>query len=137
MDDVSTLRLVAEKIPVAQSPYIHQDILHRMASRRQCILSCYDADLISDYIDRASDEECLAVLSEIANHAPLTDDYQGVFCHLVRTVFTAAGVDFPTPVRLTAGDRGELTTQLEVCLENLRKNIRKAQRGIMGRASFQ
>jgi len=137
MEDLSTLRVIAENIPVAQSAYLHRDILRRMASRRQNILSCYDADLITDYIERATDEECLAVLSEIANKAPLSDDYQAVFCYLARTVCTAAGLEIPTPVRLTAGGRGELTTQVNSLLENLRRDIRKAQHGTVRGVSLQ
>jgi len=137
MEDLNTLRVIAEKIPVAQSAYIHQDILRRIVSHRQNILSSNDGDLIKDYIYRSSDDECLVILAEIANHAPLSDDYHAVFCHLARRVFTAAGLEIPALARLNAGDRGELTTQLTGLLENLSTNIRKTQRGTLRGASVQ
>lgn len=137
MEDLKTLTVIVDAIPVAQSLYLPQDILSRVVSHRQYILACNDVDLVKDYINRSTDEECLAVLADISNHAPLSDDYQRVFCHLTRTVFSAASLEIPTPARPTAGDGGELTVQLDGVLENLRRGIRKAQRCTLRGASLQ
>ena len=136
MEDLETLKRIAETIPTTKSCHLHPSILSRMASHRQYILSSYDVDQINDHIDRATDEECLAVLAEIADHLPLTDDYEAVFCHLTRTVFTWAGLEIPTKARLNAGDCGELTPQLSGLLESLRRDIRKAQRATMRGATL-
>jgi hypothetical protein len=137
MKDLNSLREIAQMIPSAQSCYIHPDILVRMVSHRNNILLSQDPDLVIDYISRSTDEECLAVLAGIEYHAPLTANYQRVFSHLARRVFSAAGLEIPAPVRLTVGDSEELTIQQKVLLEQLRIEIRAAQLGMAGGGSLQ
>jgi hypothetical protein len=137
MEDLETLKRIAEAIPTATSCHLHPSILSRMASHRQNILLSYDIDLLIDYIDRCTDEECLAVLAEIANHAPLSDNYQALFIHLTRAAFTAVGLEIPTPARLNGGDCGELAPQLGGLLDNLRRDIRKTQRAAVRGACHQ
>lgn len=137
MEDLHSLRMVAERIPLAQSPYLHPAILHRLVLHRQKMLSCDDVGLIKDYISRATYEESLVVLTEIQATAPLSEDYHVVFCHLVCTVYHAAGLEIPVAARLAVGNSGEPTSQMRVLMDNFRRDIRKAQRGTQRCASLQ
>lgn len=136
MEDLNSLRMDAERIPLARSPYLHPDILRRLVSHRQNMLTCDDVDLVKDYICRATDEECLAVLAGIEAYANLSDDYQWLFSHLACTVYHAAGLEIPAPARcLLVDNSGEPISRMRV-LETFRREVRKTQRGVVRGTTF-
>lgn len=136
MDDLAQLRMIAERIPVSRSCYIHPDIFRRMVAHRDSILSCCDMELVKNYIDRSTDEESFAVLAEIAARAQLSADYKSIFCYLACKVYPAAGLKIPVMTRLPTDAKGELSRKHKVLLENLQRDIRNVQRNTVLRASL-
>lgn len=129
MEDLAWLRMMAERIPVSKSSYMHPDVSRRMIAHRSDMLSCNDIDLVKDYVDQSTDEETFAVLAEISARAQLSADYESIFCHLACKIYPAAGLEIPVQARLATDEKGELSPSHKLLLEKLRINIRKAQRG--------
>lgn len=123
---IEILRARARAIRPVISPILHQAVIAEVSHHRERILSSCDQKEINDYINRATDSECLCALSEMYLNAPLNDTYYHLFAYLVVSVFTQVGIDVPKDIQ--AADRAPLNETEQHELESLRRGIRKTQK---------
>lgn len=111
------------------SPVLSSVVLKDIARHRDSILSSSNREQIENYINRATDAECLCALSEMYLGGPLNDSYYHLFTYLVVQVFTTLGLEVPQDV--TEAGRADLTASEKNELESFRLGIRLTQRRTM------
>lgn len=94
-------------------------------SLQEDILTCNDPERLQAYIDAALDVECLGILAEISEVAPLNEVAYKVFVSLVCSVYREAGHRVPTRAREEFVPLNESET---AWLEDLKRQLRSAQR---------
>ncbi len=124
--NIQILRAMARAIRPVISPILHQKVIAEVTYHRGRILSSTSSEEIIDYINRATEAECLCALSEMYLHAPLNDAYYDLFEYLVVKVFTA--LDLEIPSHIEDQEPRELSEMGKHELESLRLGIRKAQK---------
>ncbi|WP_224962644.1 hypothetical protein [Geomonas subterranea] len=117
---------MARAIRPVISPILHQKVIAEVTYHRGRILASESSQEIIDYINRATDAECLCALSEMYLNAPLNDAYYHLFEYLVVKVFTALKIEIPDNIE--DADARRLTEMEEHELESLRLGIRKTQK---------
>lgn len=125
-DQLEMLRITARAIRPVISPALSHAVLEEVANHRERILSSEDPAVLTDYINRATDAECLCALSEMYLSMPLNDAYYHLFAYLVVKVFTALNLEIPENVMEADGQ--DLTIKEEHELESLRLGIRMTQK---------
>lgn len=120
------LRTRARAIRPVISPALSPMVLEEVNNHRERILSSDDPKALTDYINKATDAECLCALSEMYLNAPLNDAYYHLFAYLAVKVFTALGLEIPEDIQKADGQ--ELTDKEEHELESLRLGIRLTQK---------
>lgn len=120
------LKTRAKVIRPVISPTLHPMVLQEVNNHRERILSNSDPKVIEDYINRATDAECLCALSEMYLNAPLNDDYYHLFAYLIVKVFGELGLDVPQDI--IDADGVDLTEKEMNELESFRLGIRLSQR---------
>lgn len=123
------LRAEARALRPATSNVLNPAITEAVFRHRENIAENGDNEALADYIKRATDAECLCVMSDIYMKAPLNDRYSRIFYYLLVKVLTDLGLEIPEqvpgkPVELSELERHEL--------EGLRRGIRLAQKRTPG-----
>jgi len=124
--DIELLKIKAKAVRVVLSPTLSAEVLQGINDHRESILACSDVAKILDYIDKATDAECLCALSEMYLSAPLNDEFYGLFTFLAAKVFSDAGLEVPEDIS-EAADGLELTEKQKHELESFRRGIRVSQ----------
>ena len=119
------MREKAAKIPMMVPEFVSATLIARMHQNRQEVLLSGDYDRLVDYVERATDEECICVFSESSLRAPLNNEAYRMYMFLAVKVFTSMGVDVPADI-LRDG-KGNLDTFHKHILESLRRKIRGSQ----------
>jgi hypothetical protein len=119
------MREKAAKIPMMVPEFVSATLIARMHQNRQEVLLSGDYDRLVDYVERATDEECICVFSESSLRAPLNSEAYRLYMFLAVKVFTSMGADVPADI-LRDG-KGNLDTFHEHILESLRRKIRGSQ----------
>lgn len=133
--DIALLAVKVLAIRPVLSPALSPVIVEKVTQHRESILSCADPVRILDYINRATDAECLSALYEIYLSAPLNDGYYHLFSYLAVTVYTEAGLGIPEGVQELGSQ--VLTEKLSVELESFRRGIRITQQRTLAKGAHQ
>lgn len=129
LDDIEILRTRARTVRPITSPLLSSVVLEEITRHREKILSCSDPARLEDYINRATDAECLCALSEMSLGGPLNDAYYRIFTYLATKIFGELNLELPHTVE---SEDGDLTEQEKAELEGLRLGIRMVQKRTRG-----
>lgn len=133
--ELEALKAKVQAIRLATSPFLSPVVTEKISHHRQHILSSLDMVQVKDYLDRATDAECLCALSEIYHSAPIKDEYYLIFVHLGVKVLTDAGQELTDNFREV--DVQALTGAQVAELEIFRRGIRTAQQRNLSKGLFQ
>jgi len=118
------MREKAAKIPMMVPEFVSATLIARMHQNRQEVLLSGDYDRLVDYVERATDEECICVFSESSLRAPLNNEAYRMYMYLAVKVFTSMGAEVPADI---IRDGGKLDAFTEHILEGYRRKIRGSQ----------
>ena len=124
MSAIDRMREKAARIPVMVPEFVSSARVARMHRNREEVILSADYNRLADYVERATDEECLCVFSDASLRAPLDNEAYRMYMHLSVKVFTSMGVDVPADI---LRDGGQLDTFTEHILEGYRRKIRGSQ----------
>jgi hypothetical protein len=124
MSDLDVLQEMAKNIPINTTAILPEHIQAFANALREEILACNEPGRLRCYISAALDVECLSILAEISEMAPLNDIAYQVLVSLTCSVFTEAGLAIP---REAQEEYTLLGATEKAWLEDLRKDIREAQ----------
>jgi len=128
-DDLEILRTRARAVRSITSPLLSPVVLKEITRHRESILSCSDPELLEDYINRATEAECLCALSEMSLGGPLNDAYYRIFTYLATKIFRDLDLELPHTVD---PEEGGLTDKEQAELDGLRLGIRMVQKRSWG-----
>lgn len=124
--EMKNLRNRAKAIRPTISKILSPAVIDEVTRHRAHVLSSEDPHEITDYITRATDSECLCVLSEICLNAPLNETYYRLFVCLAVKVFTLLGFEIQQDILEPC--QAKLSSTEEHALESFRLDIRITQK---------
>jgi len=132
--NLEKLRADAAEIQPIVSSSVCPAVQQRIAAHRADVLSSTDSQQIREYLECATDAECLCALSQMALTAPLNDTFYNIFAYLAAKEMSAAGMELPEEFDDV---EPELPQAEQRELEEFRRGLRRTQQRARANGAFQ
>jgi hypothetical protein len=123
MNEVEKIRQKVAAVRPVIAEFAIPELRERIEMHKASLLSGSDINAMQGYLEMATDEECVCVLSLCSLQAPLDDDHYRIYMSLFARIFIDLGVDVPEDIRQTGA--GELSSWHKSILNSLKRKIRK------------